>query len=314
MGGLSLQVVNLQPEFCNSCHEMNFNYESWQLSTHSQAAVCVDCHSESGLRGLIRDNVRGAEETAAHFSGNYVTPIQIKIQVTNDQCLACHPETRNLTDTTIDVKHSLHMDKNVLCVDCHNHLVHNQPNQLRVMALDQCDTCHKKHANFELLGKHAIVTCEKCHPGGNYAGTNRNCEFCHKVSVNHIDGIVTDCDMCHNLTGWKPAKFDHTEFPLIEKHQSLKCYQYHVNRIYQGTASACVNCHKPPLNHAGMDTDCIQCHDIGGFEPANFKHKSVGEHMGTRSEHRVLCINCHPVRFNEATCTGCHGSNNPVDD
>lgn len=376
VGGLSLQLVNSQPWFCNSCHEMNFNYNSWQSSTHGQEAVCVDCHSEPGLRGLIEDNVRGAEQFAAHLSGNYEMPIQIKNRVKNDQCLACHPETRNLTDSTIDAKHSLHMVKNVLCVDCHNHIVHNQSGQLRVMALDQCDTCHKKHTNLD-LGKHVEVNCDKCHPGGNYTGTDHNCEFCHEVPANHsveiatdcdmchnlagwkpakldhskfpliekhqslkctqchIDGIYqgtaaacadchepplshagmdTDCDMCHNVTGWKPAKLDHSRFPLIEKHQSLKCNQCHMNEIYQGTATACVDCHESPLNHAGMDTDCVQCHNIGGFKPANFKHKYVGEHMGAGAEHRVLCIRCHPVRFKEATCTECHGSNNPVDD
>jgi nitrate/TMAO reductase-like tetraheme cytochrome c subunit len=314
IGFAGLQMVDTQPWFCNTCHEMNFNYKSWQSSTHGPKAVCLDCHSEPGLRGLVDNNIRGAEQFVAHISGNYEIPIQIKNLVKNDQCLACHPEIRDLTDNTIDAKHSLHMDKNVLCVDCHNHLVHNHSGQPRVMTLDQCDTCHKKHTNFELLGKHTAVNCEKCHQGDNYTGTDRNCEFCHKVPANHSVEIANDCDMCHNLTGWKPANFDHSKFPLIEKHQSLKCDQCHVDGIYKGIAAACVDCHEPPLSHAGMDIDCVQCHNIRGFKPANFKHKYVGEHVGRGAEHSLSCIRCHPESFKEATCIGCHASNNLEND
>lgn len=158
------------------------------------------------------------------------------------------------------------------------------------------------------------MNCEFCHPEGNYTGTDPNCESCHKIPDNHASGIVKDCNLCHNLSGWKPATFDHSKFPLIEKHQSLKCDVCHPDGIYQGTAAECVNCHEPPMTHAGMDTDCVQCHDIRGFKPANFNHKHVNEHIGPGAEHRISCVRCHSVRFKEATCTGCHASNNPEND
>jgi 3-hydroxymyristoyl/3-hydroxydecanoyl-(acyl carrier protein) dehydratase len=55
--------------------------------------------------------IEGAGQVVAHFSGNYPVPIQIITRVKNDQCLVCHPETRNLIDKTIEAKHSLHMDR-----------------------------------------------------------------------------------------------------------------------------------------------------------------------------------------------------------
>lgn len=314
IGFVALQLTDRQPWFCNSCHEMNFNYKSWQSSTHGTKAVCLDCHSGAGLRGLIDNNIRGAEQFVAHFSGNYEIPVRIKHRVTNDQCLACHPETRDLPDDTVDAKHSLHMDKNILCVDCHNHLVHNQSGQARVMTLDQCDTCHKKHSGFELTGVHAGLNCKECHRDDNYTDTDRKCEFCHKVPANHSVEIANNCEMCHNLTGWKPANFDHSKFPLTEKHQHLSCDTCHADGTYEGIPSMCVDCHEPPSNHAGMDTDCVQCHSIRAFKPANFRHRYIGEHIGAGTEHRLSCIRCHPVRFTQATCTGCHSSNHQEND
>ncbi len=261
VGGVGFQLVTSQPAFCTSCHEMNFYYNSWKNSTHGTKAACLDCHSEPGLCGFIGVNVRGTEQLVAHFSGNYTVPIQIVTRVKNDQCLACHPETRNLTDKTIEVKHSLHMDKSVLCADCHNRLVHNQSGQPRVMTLAQCDSCHKAHTNFKLVGVHSTLGCENCHLGNKYRSIDPNCESCHKVPVNHIAGVVGNCDKCHSTADWKPATFDHSKFPLTGRHQSLTCDQCH-NGNYNGTATMCISCHKPPSSHAGMeDTDCIHCHN-----------------------------------------------------
>jgi cytochrome c nitrite reductase small subunit len=261
VGGVGFQLVTSQPAFCTSCHEMNFYYNSWKNSTHGTKAVCLNCHSEPGLQGFIGEKVRGAEQLAAHISGNYKLPIQIITRVKNNQCLACHPETRNLTDKTIQAKHALHMDKSVLCADCHNRIIHNQSGQPRVVAQDQCDKCHKAHTNFKLLGVHATLNCENCHPGNKYRNIDPNCESCHEVPGNHIAGVVGNCDKCHSPAGWKPATFDHSKFPLTGRHQSLTCEQCH-NGNYNGTAMGCISCHKPPSSHAGMeDTDCIHCHN-----------------------------------------------------
>jgi nitrate/TMAO reductase-like tetraheme cytochrome c subunit len=309
-GGVGFQAARSQPGFCDSCHEMNFYYQTWQNSTHATKTVCINCHSEPGLQGFITENARAARQLVSHFAGNYAMPIQIVTRVKNDQCLPCHPETRNLTDKTVEAKHSLHMDKSVLCADCHHRLVHNQTGQPRVITPPQCDLCHKAHTNFKLVGVHGTLSCEKCHPGDKYNGTSPNCETCHKLPADHIPGITGNCDKCHSPLGWKPANFDHSKFPLTGKHQSLTCDQCHYG-TYNGTASGCVNCHQPPSTHAGMSTDCAQCHTPDGFIPANFVHQRVGEHIG--GERPLTCVTCHPVQFTETTCTGsrCHSSNNP---
>lgn len=441
IGGAGFQWVNSQPWFCNSCHEMNFHYQSWQASTHGTKATCLECHAEPGVRGFIEEKVRGAEQVVAHFTGNYKMPIQIIVRVRNDQCLACHPETPTLQDKAIEVNHAAHMDKQVLCADCHNRIVHAQPGQAHVMPRDQCEACHKAHTNFQmvgihatlncsqchqdskyqgtsskceschqpptnhavkvtsgcdqchaatgwkpakfdhakfsLIGKHQSVKCDQCHVGGKFQGTSPKCESCHQVSVNHIvkvttgceqchtpDGwkpakfdhtkfpltgkhqsvtcdnchangkfagtspkceschqaptnhpikVTTGCEQCHTPEGWKPAKFDHTKFPLTGKHQNVTCNQCHKNNVFAGTASACASCHQPPATHAGMNSNCATCHSPAGFAPANFAHPNVGEHMGARAERPLPCARCHPSTFKQTTCmgSGCHSSNNP---
>ncbi len=61
-GGAAFQKINEQPWFCNTCHEMNFHYASWQASTHGPEARCLDCHASPGVRGFIEEKVRGAEQ------------------------------------------------------------------------------------------------------------------------------------------------------------------------------------------------------------------------------------------------------------
>ncbi|MDE3091159.1 MAG: NapC/NirT family cytochrome c, partial [Chloroflexota bacterium] len=83
IGGAGFQWVNSQPWFCNTCHEMNFHYASWESSTHGTKAACLDCHAEPGVRGFIEEKARGAEQLVAHFTGNDQVPIKIIVRVKN---------------------------------------------------------------------------------------------------------------------------------------------------------------------------------------------------------------------------------------
>ncbi|MCZ7402551.1 MAG: NapC/NirT family cytochrome c [Candidatus Methanoperedens sp.] len=304
-GGVGFQAARSQPGFCDSCHEMNFYFNTWQNSTHATKTVCLNCHSEPGLQGFVTENKRAARQLVSHFTGNYAVPIQIVTRVKNDQCLPCHPETRNLTDKTVEAKHSLHMDKSVLCADCHHNLVHNQTGQPRVITPAQCELCHKAHTNFKLVGVHGTLSCEKCHPGDKYNGTSPNCESCHKLPANHIPGITGNCDKCHSPLGWKPANFDHLKFPLTGKHQSLACDQCH-HGTYTGTSSMCESCHKVPVNHiAGITGNCDKCHSPLGWKPANFDHSKfplTGKHQS------LACDQCHHETYTgtSSMCESCH--------
>ena len=311
IAGAGFQWVNDQSWFCNSCHEMNFHYHSWQVSSHHTRATCLECHGEPGLRGLIEEKVRGLEQLVAHVTGQYKMPLQIIVRVRNEQCLTCHPEARTLPDSKMAVSHARHIQKDVLCADCHSRIVHNEPGRPRVIPRDNCDACHRAHVNFPLAGKHATIACSQCHRGQKYS--NRSCGACHQVPARHVIAVTTGCERCHSTAGWRPAKFEHTRFPLTGKHQGLACGRCHTGGVFTGLAPACASCHQPPGSHAGIDQACTRCHTPEAFVPASFVHKAVGEHMGARAEHPLPCARCHPVRFTATTCrgSGCHSSDHP---
>lgn len=307
VGGAGFQYVNEQPWFCDSCHEMDFHYATWQASTHGPSATCLECHTEPGVRGFIAEKVRGAEQLAAHISGNYAVPIQIIVRVKNEQCLACHPDAGSIQDTTIDARHDVHLAQQVLCADCHSRLVHNRPDQTRTMPIEQCDGCHQKHTNSPMVGKHATLTCTQCHVGDNYSTVVTACESCHEVPANHVAGIHSNCSTCHSPMGWEDARFDHSSFPLTGTHGDLQCEACHANGVFQGTSPLCESCHQLPPNHIpGITGGCSECHTPEGWKPANFDHSFfplTGQHA------QVECAQCHPNgRFQgtSSTCESCH--------
>ncbi len=210
--------------------------------------------------------------------------------------------------------HGIYNGNQATCISCHELPSGHIPG-----VTGNCDICHSMdgwkpatfdHSIFPLTGKHQSLTCDQCHHG-NYTEIAPGCVNCHEMPPGHIPGITGNCDKCHSTDGWKPATFDHSMFPLTGKHALLTCDQCHHGN-YTGTAPGCVNCHNPPSNHDGMDTDCAKCHTPDGFTPANFLHIRVGEHIGTNAERPLSCEACHPVRFIDASCTGshCHSSNN----
>jgi cytochrome c-type protein NapC/trimethylamine-N-oxide reductase cytochrome c-type subunit TorC len=134
------------PEFCATCHEIQFAYNTWKTSSHVNnaqgfVADCMDCHLPApqdtldffyaktfhGLKDVIRhftqdeyDNARQREKAYASFK--------------NVQCMKCH---RNLLYIP-DKRGAMLAHKTVLyprpgyekrCVDCHRNLVHN-PRQI----------------------------------------------------------------------------------------------------------------------------------------------------------------------------------------
>lgn len=299
------QWVNAQPSFCNSCHEMNFNYNTWGSSTHAKSATCLDCHSEPGIRGFIDEKVRGATELVEHIFGNFKVPIKPTIRVKDAQCLSCHPDVFNLLDKTVDTRHDIHMQIGIQCVDCHDRLVHNTPGEPKVIQLYQCESCHNRHGSFPMTGSHSTLTCSKCHIGGIYTNMNSTCQSCHIAPNEHVLGVTTNCDACHNLEGWTPALNDHSDFPLNGTHE-VACDECHPGDKFLGISTKCASCHSTPIGHFKTMDSCNQCHNPGKWKPATFDHTFYplsGEHQ------KVDCIECHPSGQYSGTpneCDACH--------
>jgi hypothetical protein len=94
-----------------------------------------------------------------------------------------------------------------------------------------CDTCHEpiawnsglKALSAHLLsmdGKHGSQQCDDCHLHGANLDGATICNDCHREAHG---GTKSPCDQCHEVTGFKPAEFDHgpctCAFP--GKHQTV---------------------------------------------------------------------------------------------
>jgi hypothetical protein len=156
----------------------------------------------------------------------------------------------------------------------------------------------------------------------------------------------SDCSSCHEVTGFKPTRFDREShrqgaFPLEGKHAALRCPECHKpegrQAVYVSRKLACNACHAD--RHGGEfaaaphANKCDDCHTPAGFQPPTF---TLARHAQTQfplwGRHAsVACEKCHKplfaggatlalapdrtagasivprqYRFNSRTCNACH--------
>ncbi|MCA8970827.1 MAG: hypothetical protein KDC95_13620 [Planctomycetes bacterium] len=228
------------------------------------------------------------------------------------------------------------------CVDCHRaeYDATTEPPHAGAGFSIQCDQCHGTsmwqgahfdHGIWRLDGAHAGAACSKCHTGGIYKGTPRNCVDCHRPdydsakSPDHAAAsFPLDCEQCHSTSRWEGAKFDHNTWPLDGAHSAASCNKCHINNVYQGTPRNCVDCHRndydattsPDHAASNFPLDCTQCHVTSQWKGAKFDHNTWpldGAHK------TVNCTACHKNNVYKGTpreCVDCHradydGTTNP---
>ena len=203
----------------------------------------------------------------------------------------------------------------------------------------QCDQCHNMDTwsrakfnhlqvtGFALVGAHAALDCAQCHVGNRFAGTPADCFSCHvkdftsTADPNHVAaGFNHQCQICHSMTTWSGAKFDHTamtKFPLTGAHTALTCSQCHVAGRFAGTPMDCYSCHAKDYsastnpNHAlgHFPTDCSTCHTTTDWNNAKFDH-NLSKFPLTGAHVTVVCASCHlpgqPYAAAPLACQGCH--------
>jgi cytochrome c nitrite reductase small subunit len=131
------------PEFCASCHEIQFAYNTWKTSTHVNnaqgfVADCMDCHlpaPHDTVNFFYMKTLHGVKDVIAHFTMDYYDHAKQRQAAyesfKNYQCMKCHrnllhiPDKRGAMLAHRSVLYPLPgMEKN--CMDCHRDLVHNQ--------------------------------------------------------------------------------------------------------------------------------------------------------------------------------------------
>jgi hypothetical protein len=301
---------------CISCHQPDYNattnpnHASAHYSTN-----CTMCHTTvPGWKPAIFDHskfplIQGHKVddcSKCHINGNYTN--------TSSECISCHQPDYNAT---------------------------TNPNHISANFSTNCATCHTiapgwkpanfDHSKFPLTQGHNLGDCTKCHINGNYTNTSSECVSCHQTDYNattnpnHASAnFPTSCATCHTTApGWKPAKFDHSKFPLTQGHNLDDCTKCHINGNYTNTSSECVSCHQTDYNattnpkHSTLNfsTICTQCHTTApGWKPASYtQHDALsfpiysGKHRGTWSS----CTDCHTNTSNYKVfnCLNCHEHN-----
>jgi hypothetical protein len=224
------------------------------------------------------------------------------------------------------------------CYSCHNanYAATTKPNHISVGYSTRCDGCHNlfsdswnssgfNHGFFPLTSGHA-VSCASCHTSGTFTKLSTECVSCHQTDYNssanpsHLSGnFPKTCSTCHTTNpGWKPATFDHTNFPLTQGHAINDCAKCHINGNFTNTSTDCYSCHQTDYssstnpNHlsGNFPKNCSLCHSTSpGWKPASYDHLSFPLTQG----HAINdCAKCH-INGNftntSTDCYSCHLTN-----
>jgi nitrate/TMAO reductase-like tetraheme cytochrome c subunit len=309
---------------CIDCHVVPADYSVFS---------CIDCHEHNqqemddkhqGVEGYI---YASSECFACHPTGekegsfdHSLSNFPLTGAHTTIQCIDCHES--GYTGTSLE------------CVACHQTDFDNttNPNHQTLALSTECESCHTTDPNwqpalfpqhnqvYELLGAHLQIAndCAACH-NGDYNNTPTVCFGCHEdaynnaTNPNHVAaGISNECEQCHNFDAWIPSTFDHssTGFELLGAHFNIQCSDCHEGTT-SGLNSACLACHKgeynstidPPHMLLMFSEDCLECHNMNGWLPANFNHSFYP--VDERHE-ELSCNECHSEPNYQPQCLSCH--------
>ncbi len=129
-------------EFCATCHEMTPMAQSWQTSAHKNVA-CEDCHSEPGVKGVVKAKAKGMQELYLHVIGSQIIP---RANDRDINCFSCHQDKVKMdTDRALAAKdpHTVkHFSNGMTCITCHSGIVHNEKLNNTLPSRDTCSNCH----------------------------------------------------------------------------------------------------------------------------------------------------------------------------
>lgn len=249
--------------------------------------------------------------------------------VTNQKCLDCHTEIREL----ISVNRGYHSARDVQikkCVECHSE---HHGRGFEMIRFDKESFDHSL-TGFILEGKHTNLKCEKCHNSdlinnselknraGTFLGMGTACADCHNDY--HQQTLSQLCDNCHSTKSFKPAvlfSHDNTNYILTGAHKTIDCVLCHAieNRAgkkfqrFSGIIfNECTDCHTD-VHQGKLGNNCESCHSTQSFHKLSnqnlFDHNKtnfplLGKHVS------VDCEKCHTSTFKRVLkhekCLDCH--------
>lgn len=327
----------VSPSKCMVCHQTLQERVTAGRGLHTRPAYrdCKTCHVEH--QGLEYELVwwgKPGREAFDHKETGYA----LAGKHASLACQACHQPRLNQKKDSLAAA-GIALERTYLglgssCTSCHLDEHRGQ------FAGRDCTSCHTQTAwkpapgfdhaktSWPLTGRHAAVSCEKCHrqegtdPGVakavfvKFKGVaGKDCASCHEDV--HRGRLGTTCTTCHSPAGWnrgeKSAAFNHdkTAYPLRGRHASVACEKCHApGKPRQVKSARCTDCHADA--HAGQfarradQGRCEACHDVTAFSPARF---SLDDHQKTAyplagAHLAVACDACHRPGGAETTRPG----------
>jgi hypothetical protein len=316
-----------EEEACEKCHK--------KFDKKAQSGMCMDCHKDvgkdvnekRGYHGRL-DPAKECKECHAEHKGRDFKAAEFD-----------HKKFDHI-QTDFPLK-GAHLKEKVKCTDCHK-----EGKKFRE-ASSYCNDCHKKDdkhkgglgtdcakchtdkdwkttafnhdkTKFKLLGKHNDVKCDKCHIDGKYKDTPMQCVSCHKKDDDkaHKGKLGKKCESCHVERDWKEIRFDHdklTKYPLLGKHNDVKCDKCHINNKFKDTPKQCSSCHKKEGDkaHKGkFGNKCESCHVERDWKEIKFDHGKTKFPLLGKHRAPLKCTSCHKGDIYKdklkTDCLSCH--------
>jgi len=276
---------------CSGCHE---DYHRKTLGDN-----CASCHNTEKFNPAIKFN---HDKAKFKLTGKHQTV----------NCLKCHP--RNKLDGGEFQKFTGIQFTN--CFPCH------QDKHNGRFGLD-CKTCHvtsgftqinksqfdHNKTEYPLIGKHKIVSCNKCHQTGLKQKLRYDkCIDCHSDyhELQFItEGQITDCVNCHTVKDFRPSIIDeekHSKFKFVTDgaHLAIPCQNCHIKEKkwrFVNLGRDCISCHKDVhgneiIEKYSGNKECIKCHQTESWSTINFDHnRTEFELFGKHKKQK--CKACH---------------------
>jgi hypothetical protein len=296
---------------CSDCHERS--------KKHREADdQCVDCHKEDephqDRMGTDCGNCHQPTEWLAAEFDHDTTDYALLGKHGDAACLGCHedrtfpsPPTACIDCHAEDDAHDGRSGND--CANCHN------PSDWHDSSFD-----HSRDTDFELLGKHAELSCGDCHSESPFDDVmDIACVSCHLDDDEHDGHNAEQCDTCHSNSTWPETKFNHdtdTEYGLRGAHKEIACNDCHVEPIFEvELVSTCESCHAEEDPHEGsLGVLCENCHtEVTWQDPVFFDHDLTSfPLLGVHDEKE--CEDCHKTKVFtvvDDSCTACHEDDDP---
>lgn len=292
---------------CTGCHS---HEKAHDRAFHDQPQMCVKCHVPG------TDNLRIPPHTllsqtfkqqGAHAAVNCEKchGEGIKNLKLGSDCTACHTDKHNGT-----------LGSGADCQKCHT----------EGFAFRQVSFDHTKDSKFPLVGRHATVSCNKCHQEapGKYTMTDQRCVACHGAQDVHQRALGESCDKCHTPQGGA-TRFDHarmTKFPLEGAHARAACVGCHtspekgpkgepqVDWAFRSQGTACSDCHGDRHGVTAAQ-GCQRCHGTDDWRSRIVDRSHDVQPFSLLGQHNNLeCTKCHGDAVDltgmGTRCESCH--------